>query len=336
MRADLVQNRVSTVGIEARADPGKLDRRADKGLAQAGAVSAVVAAVTALVGIAYRSEGFALVGEACGKDILGADALVADMQLLEHDLEAVVLANIPGEIHVVAEDVGHLHGQVVAHAGFLGGQEQRAGDISLGKPGAYFRLNKALAECIAVIGAINLQCLQIAHLRAKGQQLTCAGKFEFQFLADLEAGKALGFLAAVDHRMQCACAQSYLIEKDRERVTAGHGDRKPFSRFQRRGCLGGDQHRLFCGGRLRGLRCGRALRATVRRQGGRQCDRFLDQGIQFRRTVYKAARLARVACFQVQGNERLAGLDIGGGNNEQKDAQRCGYTTGSHEVAFRV
>src|SRR5690606_15360244 len=156
VRTDLVQYRVAPAGVEAGADPGKLYRRADEGLAHAGAIGAVIAAVTLAVGVAHRGIGAAPVGEAGSKDIAGAHALIIDVFFLIQHIEPVALADLPGKVHVIAENVGHLHGQVMRQASILGGDEQRAGDAAAGETGADFGLDDVLAEYKAVAVAFDM------------------------------------------------------------------------------------------------------------------------------------------------------------------------------------
>src|SRR5690606_37885275 len=113
VRADTIQNRVPAVWIETRADACKLNRRPDKGFSQAGAVGAIVTGIAVAVGVANGSKGFTAIGKTGSKDIIGAHCAVAHMQFFVHDFKGVALTNVTGEVHVVAEDVGHLHGQVM-------------------------------------------------------------------------------------------------------------------------------------------------------------------------------------------------------------------------------
>src|SRR5690606_38638440 len=113
VRANLVQHRMATTGVEAGADTGKLHRRADEGLAHTGAVSPVIAGVTVAVGVADRSIGLASVGKARRENVAGAHALTIQMFLFVEHFEMVALANFPGKIHVITEHIGHLHGQTV-------------------------------------------------------------------------------------------------------------------------------------------------------------------------------------------------------------------------------
>ena len=78
----------------------------------------------------------ASVPELGGQDVPFADFLAVQVQLLEEHAEAVSGPDIENEIHIPAEDVGQLHGQIVAHAGGLAGKEQRTVDGGVGEANA--------------------------------------------------------------------------------------------------------------------------------------------------------------------------------------------------------
>ncbi|MCY1465377.1 hypothetical protein D9M71_835130 [compost metagenome] len=73
------------------------------------------------VGVTHGSVSLAAVGEACGQDRTIADSLAVHHFLLVDHVKFVTLANILGEIDVVAKHACHVHGQAVGQAGASGG-----------------------------------------------------------------------------------------------------------------------------------------------------------------------------------------------------------------------
>src|SRR5690606_18344427 len=155
------------------------------------ALPILIAAVTLAVGVAHRGIGAAAVGEAGSKDIAGAHALIIDVLFLIQHIELVTLADLPGKVHVIAENVGHLHGQVMRQASILGGDEQRAGDAAAGETGADFGLDDVLAEYKAVAVAFDMNGLEAVHLGAQAEQVPLLVKLELQLLASAQARKGL-------------------------------------------------------------------------------------------------------------------------------------------------
>ena len=259
---------MQATGIEARADAGEVDRRADEGLAHAGAIGAVVAGVAIAVGVAHCSKRLATVGEARRQNVVVANTLVADMQLFEQDFEAVALADVTGKIHVVAKDVGHLHGQVVIEAGVLCSEEQRGVDGAMDVTFANIRFDDVFVKDKAVCRSLDTDALQVVELGAHGHQLAVGIGLVFQYLADVQPRKAACLLAAVKDRMQRAGAQVGPIEQGRERISAGHGQLLPLRLC--RGCRLDSNHRLA-------LRRVGYLSGNVQRFG--QCDGVADQRV---------------------------------------------------------
>src|SRR5690606_7768641 len=93
------------------------------------------------IGIAHGGIGVAAVGEACSEDVAGADPFAVNLLFLVQDFKAVALPDFLGEVHVITEDVGHLHGQVVGQSCILCCDKQGDVDGATGKFLGQFRLN---------------------------------------------------------------------------------------------------------------------------------------------------------------------------------------------------
>jgi hypothetical protein len=70
----------------------------------------------------------------------GADGFAVDDFLLVDHVEFVALADVLGEVDVVAKHAGHVHGQAVGQAGTGSGLRQRAVDHAMNVGGAHGRL----------------------------------------------------------------------------------------------------------------------------------------------------------------------------------------------------
>ncbi|MNZ91211.1 hypothetical protein D3C78_1101860 [compost metagenome] len=132
MGADLVQDRVLAAGREARTDAGEINRGADESLAHAVAVGGVIIGIALLVGVANGAVGLAAIGKAGREDIAVANHFVAHDLLFVDHVELITLANILGEVDVVAKNPCHVHGQAVRQACALAGGRQRALDHAVG------------------------------------------------------------------------------------------------------------------------------------------------------------------------------------------------------------
>ncbi|MCY1437719.1 hypothetical protein D9M71_538930 [compost metagenome] len=118
--ANLVQDRVLAAHGKARADAREIHRGANEGLAHAVAIGGVVAAIALLVGIANCGVALAAVGKARREDTTGTDHLAVEHLLFIDDVELVALADVLGEVDVIAEDLGHIHRLAMRKAGALG------------------------------------------------------------------------------------------------------------------------------------------------------------------------------------------------------------------------
>ncbi len=194
--ADLVQNRVLAPGREARADARKIHGCANEGLAQAVAIGRVVAGVALLVGITHGRVGFAAVGEARREDIAGADHFAVHHLLLIDHVELVTLANILGEIDVVSQHLGHVHGQAVGQPGALCRCGERALDDAMGVGSAHHGFADFTIEGVALGRLGQADGFQVADLAVQAGQLALLVQFELQDLAVLELAELLGLLAA--------------------------------------------------------------------------------------------------------------------------------------------
>ncbi|MNZ54431.1 hypothetical protein D3C78_723310 [compost metagenome] len=199
--ADLVQDRVFAAHGKFRADAGEVHRCADERLAHAVAVSGVVTAVALFVGVAHGGVGLAAVGEARRQDRASADGLAVDHFLLVDHIELVALANILGEVHVVAKHTGHVHGQAVRQAGPGCGLRQRAVDHAVYIGGAHGRFRSDAIERVALVVLGQADAFEVAELAVQVGQLTLGAQFEFEFLPVLELAELLGLPVAGQHVM---------------------------------------------------------------------------------------------------------------------------------------
>ena len=266
VRANTVEYRMQAARVEAGADAGEVNRRADEGLAHAGAVGAVVAGVAVAVGVAHGCVGLAAASEAGGEDVVIADSLVANVQLFKQHFEAVALANVAGKVHVVAKDVGHLHGQVVIEASVLCSEEQRGGDGAMDIAFTNVGLDDVLVEDKAVCRSLDADAFQVVELGAHRQQLAVCIGLVLKYLAHIQPGKAACIFTAVKDCVQGAGTKVGSVEQGRERISAGYGQLLPL-RLGRRCWFNRDNRFAFRGiGHLSG---------NVQRLG--QCDCVADQ-----------------------------------------------------------
>ena len=284
--ANAIEHRVQAAGIEAGADSGKVNRGPDESLAHAGAVSPVVARIAIAIRVAHRGVGLAAVGKAGGQNVSRAYGFVIDVLFLKQYFEAIALADVACEVDVIAEDVGHLHCQVVIESGVLSGKKQRAVDGGLNVAFADFRLDNLLAELVAVCRSINADGFQVVQFGAHRGQLTFRVGLILQHLAYIQASEAACVLTAVDDSMQGADTQVCLIKQGGQGVAVGNGNLLP-----------GRADLCSCSvNRNKGLvvRCGGCLPCDIHRLG--DCDCFADQCVQLFRRLGK----------------RLVGIGFGG------------------------
>ncbi|MNQ94254.1 hypothetical protein D3C85_1097620 [compost metagenome] len=151
------------------------------------------------VGVTHGGVGLAAVGEARRQDRASADGLAVDHFLLVDHIELVALANILGEVHVVAKHTGHVHGQAVRQAGPGCGLRQRAVDHAVYIGGAHGRFRGSAGEGVALVILGEADAFEVVELAVQVGQLTVRTQFEFEFLPVLELAELLGLLVAGQH-----------------------------------------------------------------------------------------------------------------------------------------
>ncbi|MNF63966.1 hypothetical protein D3C84_456840 [compost metagenome] len=208
---------------EARADAGEVDWSPDEGLAHGCAIATKVGGSALSVDIADGREGLATVDEARGEDFPTADLLAVDHLLFVDHFELVAFADIEGEVDVVAEDVGQVHGQIMGQTGAFGGEEQRTVDHTTGVGRAQVRLDQVTLERITLGSLLDVDALEAAQLGADLLQLTARGQLELEALADLEAAELFGVLAAVQDVVQVVAGQADLGEHRGQGIAIAHG-----------------------------------------------------------------------------------------------------------------
>ncbi len=122
--AHRVEDRVLAAQAEAGADTAEGHRRADEFAAHGVAFAVQVFHVAVLALEAEGGEVAIPVPEFRHQDVAIAHLPAVQVKLLVEHAETVALADIQHKIHVPAENIGQLHGQVVGHARLLAGQEQ--------------------------------------------------------------------------------------------------------------------------------------------------------------------------------------------------------------------
>ncbi|MCY1427907.1 hypothetical protein D9M71_437740 [compost metagenome] len=321
VRTNLVQDRMLAAHGKTRADAGKVYRCTDERLAHAVAIGSVVAAVALLVGVAYGGVALAAIGKAGGKDIARTDHLAVEYLLFIDDVEFVTLADVLGEVDVIAENLGHIHRLAVRKAGTLGRERKRALDHAMDVGRAHYRLDDFPIEGKALGIAGQANGFKVADLAVKAGQLAVVGDFDFEYLAMLEMTELLGLLAACKYFLDRSFGQAYLLEQGRQGIATSNGH------FAVTGLLLG-RRRRSCGDwgwrrcrrwRWRFFRLGGGfgLGAVVDLRKGRW-RWFTDGGYDGRVILFLLQLVGRCLELKIQGG--FLGLYFAGGKHQQCQA----------------
>src|SRR5690606_11210644 len=116
-----------------------------------------------LVGIADGGKRLATVGESGGENVACTHPFtVNDLFFVDH-FEGVACTNVHGEVDVVTEYAGKVHGQVVAKACAYCGQEKTAFDFAVCVGSAYFWCDLFFLEDVTVVfGSVDPDALKLA------------------------------------------------------------------------------------------------------------------------------------------------------------------------------
>ena len=123
--APLLQDGMKARQTESGSDAGEFQRRTQKRLADAFAVSRVVTPVARLIFIPRGLVRLSVIDEFCGQDAAGANWSSQMIDGLVHDRKPVSLAQAAMKVDVTTKNIGQLRRNTVGNSRCIRGAEQR-------------------------------------------------------------------------------------------------------------------------------------------------------------------------------------------------------------------
>ena len=132
VRSDPIEDRVTTIKIEARTDAGEFERCTQEGLAQTFAVGREVGGLSTIGLKAYCPIRLTLIHEFHGENVAFAQGFAILADLLVGDAKAIAGLDVEHEVDIPLKNVGDTQRRVVTQTGVGCRLEQGAADRSLG------------------------------------------------------------------------------------------------------------------------------------------------------------------------------------------------------------